>query len=779
MKKTIAYLASAAVLVSCQTEKEDIGIKGKEMGVEATIQIVDESDNQYQWKDEDMIGVSIDGMADYHSDTNIAFSYDEETGKFVPVKSGIILKGGSRNLSAYYPFTGAENTIPDLIDLVTTSEFQTPEKRNANDYLFSRAVATREDPVAHFDFHHILAQMRLVFEEENGKTGNVSYTISGLYNKGSFNPYTGEVRTTTTKSDDITLSTDDMSSTLMLIPQNTEVAISLTFEGKTYAGIFTAELASNECKVYKVIIGQETLDVSLTIIDGGTADWNVGEGGDITSEDNLDVLVTDAGSKATKAFTDSEFKTVFEVGDRVGVFAVKDGSVMPNVNNRCLTFNGKDWEFDVKVNYNMSMNGATFYAYYPYAEDIAIDASSSDPFDGLVKGWKLSYDQSTESRFIASDLMTSSAVPYESNGKYILDFGMIHRMSLVSIALPRTAHVFTNTDPALEDYVLSSSTGAEFVAALGQEPSASVYPYLEQESQSYRFIVRPGEAIDLGCTFFRDGKPKKFSIRIPEGIPAGVCEPFKVDGGYKKTVMELKVGDYYCADGSIVSYHPSTPAPENVVGVVYMVGTPATISGVHPKFSHALVYSLSREKRPTVEGDPGKYSTFGDNDEYVSVFGLAQDKDYDYAGIGLSTSDHNKTELNGYGYTKAWLRYDGALGANALFAASIKSYRETVALPEGKTTEWYLPSYDEFVMIASVEDQLNTSLTHASSELTFEGTSTGNKKYFRGYWTSSLRSTGAVVNYYDLGPEDSNNPDVKQTGYVESRYGYFRYVFAF
>lgn len=776
MKNSLLFLCFSSIILSCQLEPADVGIKGKEMGVEATVQIVDQNNESHVWQDDDMIGVSIDGMSDYHSDTNVAFSYDDQSGTFVPVKSGIILKGSERNLSAYYPFTGAENEIPEELEILTHEEYQTSAGMSGNDYLFARTVATREDPVARFDFQHVMSQMRLEFEEENGRTGEVSYTVSGLYHKGAFNPYTGEVRVTTTKSDDLTMTTSDMKSTLMLIPQNSEIAISLTFDGKTYAGVFTADLTSNECKVYKVIIGEETLDVSLTIIDSGSADWVVGEGGDITSEDNLDVMVSDAG--VTKSYTDSEFRTWFEEGDQVGVFAVKDGAVMPNVNNRCLTFNGKEWTFDVKVNYNSTMHGAVFYAYYPYSEDASLDLSKSDPFSTMEKELKIPYDQSSEDVYRSCDLMTSSSEPYEDEGRYILDFGMVHRMALLSVTLPRRAYVFTNTDPVLDDYVLNVSSDVEFRASIGQEPQAIIRPYLDKDSQSHRFIVKPGDAIDVKCTFVKDGSPKKFSISLPSGIAKGSCEPFRVDGGYRKTVMELQVGDYYCADGGLVSYDPSSSVPDGVVGVIYRVGTPAAVSGAEPAFTHGLVYALAREKRPSVEGDPGKYSNF-EEDDYVSVFGLAQDKSYPYGDIGLSTSDHNDTDLNGYGYTKSWLRYDGAAGANALFKASIESYRRSVILPEGMTTGWYLPSYDEYVLMAENADKLDASLIHASAETVFEGTAMGKAKYFRGYWTSSLRSTGAVVNYYSLGEEDSANSGIKQTGYVESRYGYFRYAFAF
>lgn len=775
MKKTL--MIPLILFGACSPETDDIGIKGKEMKVEADVQVFGEAEG-YSWQDEDMIGVSVEGMADYYTETNMAFSYDSESAGFRAVNEGIILKGAERTLLAYYPFKGPEKEVPEQYSITTTAQWQTETGMKENDYLFASTTVKRENPVASFEFHHVLSLLKLEFEESAGKTGEISYTLQGLLHKGSFNPYTGEVSLTTTKSEDITLSSSDMTGTLMLVPQTSEVAISLTFEGKTYATTFTAELSSGTAHVYKVHISPENLDAALSITDAGTADWTVGQGGDIESEDNLEISVSDAGSAATKAYTDESFRTTFEKGDKVGVFAIRNGAVLPNINNRALTFNGSEWEFDSKVNYNATMQGAVFHAYYPYSEEAVADAGAADPFAAMAEGWTVPYDQSTQKKYHACDLMTASATPVEKDGKFHLDFGMTHRMGMLQISLPKTAYVFTNTDPELEDYVLTGWSAAEYSASIGSEPAVAILPLMDEASQSHRFIVKPGTPVNISATFSRDGAPKKFSLSLQQGIGAGVCEPYRVDGGYRKTVMELKVGDYYCTDGSLVPYDGSVPAPENAVGVVYMVGTPAAVSTSEPDFTHGLVYSLARQKRPAVEGDPGKYSKF-EGDEYVSVFGLAQDKNYDYSSIGLSTGDHNKTDLNGYGYTKSWMLYNGELGMNAIFLASIQAYREANPLPEGMTTEWYLPSYDEFVKIAENKEALDASLAHASAEASFEGAATGDKKYFRGHWTSSLRSTGAVVNYYVHGDEDPNNSGVKQTGYVESRYGMFRYAFAF
>ena len=756
-----SILAVMALLaVSCEDIYSGEDLKGKDMSVEASVQVLSDG-QQRNWEDGDRIGVSVEGMSDYGTETNIAFDWNAGTQSFEAVMSGIVLKGASRTLSAYFPFQGAENKVPEEIAISTYADMQTADGLKANDWLFAKAVATRENPVASFEFGHVMSMMKIVFVTDDGSSDDLEYTLSGLVHKGRFNPYTGGIMTSgNARPEALTMSASGMSSSLMLIPQTTDVAISLIYKGKTYATTFPVSIESGKVHEYTAKIGVETLDASLTIVPGGTADWVVGEGGDITSEE-IEVTVTSDGNAMTKAITDSEFRTSFEEGDVIGLYAIKDGSVLPNANNIPMTFDGTEWKSETRLNYNSSMRGAVFYAYYPYDEAAAIDVSASDPFAPILASWRLPYDISDAEDYEKTDLMTSSAQVEEVNGKFTVAFKMIHRLAMVAVAFPKQAYTFTNTDPAIQPYVLSESKDIILNAAIGDEPSIEIKPFLEPSSQTYRFLMKPGTALTLTGTFTFGGKAKKFSVNLPQGIPAGTCMPYNIDGGYKGTRMQLKVGDYYCADGSIVSYDPDVTAPENAVGVIYMLGTTDQIQAAHPSYTHALVYALERAS------------------DVAGKFGKAQNKADWYTSLGLDKNDYKDTDFNGFGYTASLLRYSGDDGMMEYFQTSLNAFRESNVLPAGFTTEWYLPSYNEYVSIASSAEILNASLAHAGGESVFEGTETGAKNKFKAYWTSTLRSGTAVCMYYSLWESDANNNAVQQTGYVNSRDGFFRYSFAF
>ncbi|MBE6215817.1 MAG: hypothetical protein E7123_06275 [Bacteroidales bacterium] len=757
------YLGLTALMLSavgCEGIYSGEDIKGKDMSVEASVQVFADG-QQRQWEDGDRIGVSVEGMADYGVETNIAFDWNAETRSFDAVKSGIVLKGASRTLVAYYPFDGAENEVPSEKVISTDASMQNEAGHAANDHLFAKTSATREDPVASFEFAHVMSMMKIVFVTDDGSSDDLEYTLSGLVLKGRFDPYTGQIMTLdNARTEPLSMVASGMSSSLMLVPQSADLTISLIYKGKTYATTFEVALESDKVHEYTARIGVETLDASLTVTHGGTADWVVGEEEDITSEE-IEVSVNATGVKDTKAVTDSGFRTHFEEGDVVGVYAVKDGSVLPNVNNVPMTFDGTEWKPESKLNYNASMQGAVFYAYYPYDENSAFDVSSADPFSSKVASWRTPYDISDAEDYEKTDLMTSSAQVEEVNGKFTVTFDMVHSLAMVAIAFPKHAYTFTNKDPVLKPYVLSESTDIVMNAAIGSEPSVAIRPYLEPSSQTYRFLVKPGTPLTVSGTFTSAGKSRRFSVNLPDGVAAGSCRPYKIDGGYKGVEMELKIGDYYCADGSIVSYDPAVAAPSNAIGVIYMLGTTEQIETAHPSCTHALVYALER-----ASGQAEK-------------FGKVQNRDDWYSSLGLDKNDYKDSDYNGFGYTSCLLKYAGDDGMMENFQTSIAAYRNANILPAGFTTQWYLPSYNEYLLMAGNVTVLDASLKHVGGESVFEGTETGAKNKFKAYWTSTLRSGTAVCMYYDLWESDTNNNAVQQTGYVNSRDGFFRYAFAF
>lgn len=804
MKKRIIFALFLVIASACQGIGEETGIKGLELGVDASAHMIGDMGTGYLWDNSDIIGVHVEGMTDYHVETNVPFMYDDQINGFVPVGEGIILKGAERKLCAYYPYIGNLNERPEKQVVNTRAEFQTAKGWKSMDWMYADTLVTREAPQALFRFSHRLGQLRLDFTTEDGSVKDFKYTLSGLKHDGFFDPYTGVVSVVSDESDDTTIDAKELTSTLLLLPQTSEVKVTVLYDGMTFRGSFLAEVISGECKVYTVEISDATLDKTLIIKDSGVEKWD--EGAWEKSEDvqlkAVEISIFDKGleaessAPATRAYTDRNYKTHFEKGDKVGIFGVKDGKVITNMNNRCLTFDGNDWKFNATINYSSSMAGATFYAYAPYKEGIVVDPVDEDPFAGLVSAWEVKESQAMEADFLSSDLITGSAVLTLVDGRFTLDFAMTHRMGLMVMELPMHVYEFDN-EPQIADYVASAPEDVVFVNSSGM----SVVPFYNPETQLRMLIRKPSEPISLLCTYTNNGEPVESRYDAPDGIQAGTYSIFREGNGCVIERMTLKVGDYYCSDGTLVSYDETIAVPENVVGVVYHIGVPESIAEAEPAITHGLVYSVERVKRQNVDGDPGKYASLFAGDDYVSLFGVGKEsipegeesswKWYEHGEYynddnvrKFTKDDHNSTDLNGYEYTKSWLSYNGTGGLNALFKTSLSYWRETVVLPAGLTTEWYLADYNEFhTLLKPNEEILDKSLEHAGKDAVFMGTAPGvsDAKYYKGYWTSTLRAVSSVVNYFSLGDEDKETDtiDMKQAAEVSGRYGYFRFSFAF
>ena len=481
----------------------------------------------------------------------------------------------------------------------------------------------------------------------------------------------------------------------------------------------------------------------------------------ISGQDDSRHIVFEAADcgMSTKAVTDKEYRTKFTAGDRMGVYAVSGGQIDERFSNRPLTFDGTTWSFGEEVDYSSDMKDITFHAYYPYEEESPFDATEDDPFAGKAGSWELPADQSDAAVYSAADLMTGTARLEEKEGKFLVRFDMKHRMGLLSVVLPRTSYTFTNTDVVLEPYILKRSENVTFTS--GASDAAEFC--FDEKSQSWRLLVKPGDPVQVSASFEYEGENKKIEISRAEGIPAGRCEEYIVDGGWQNTFMELKVGDYYCSDGTLVSYSEDGTAPEGVIGVIYHLGAPDDVRTDYPHCSHALVYALGRENT-----EAGK---FGDAQASSS-------QNTWFESYGFTATDYSDTEsLYGYRYTAGWLKVDGDYaGFCSLMKASITNYRSAVALPANLTSGWFLPSCNEFAEMAENEAVLNASLAKVSAESVFEGSEgddlTGSAGI--GYWTSTLRRRDAVLAYHS-----TNAKDVRETGYFSSRKCFFRYAFAF
>ena len=194
-----------------------------------------------------------------------------------------------------------------------------------------------------------------------------------------------------------------------------------------------------------------------------------------------------AGEKPGTRATENGYATQFTVGDKIGVFAVKDYEIVDGVNNLCLvaTADGSNlvWKTeDGKTPLNIS--DATYYAYYPWQPDEKITdkvypatTKVTTFFYDVIKDWIPSTNQGTYIDYTSFDLMIASGTPSDKS----LSFSMQHKMALVVIDLPKTKYKLTDANgQALPDYIIDAP----------DTKFKGFTPYRMSDG-TYRYLIKP------------------------------------------------------------------------------------------------------------------------------------------------------------------------------------------------------------------------------------------------------------------------------------------------
>lgn len=247
-------------------------------------------------------------------------------------------------------------------------------------------------------------------------------------------------------------------------------------------------------------------------------------------------------SSKTRATTDETYKTTFENEDQIGLFAVKNGEIAGSINNVCLIYN-KTHDVWIPANgslfYSSELEGATYYAYYPYKEEVSnsFKASIENPFAEIISNWKIGANMSG-SEYTQYDLMTGSAEAELSGKNYSLNLTLEHQMAMVVIQLPSTTYEFTNQGTTIAPYNIPAANPT-FKLTKGESENIEVQPYYEPSTDKYRLLINPTTTYKINGTFI-SSENKQYEIAIT-GIEKGTYAPYTVDGGTKKIQHELKI----------------------------------------------------------------------------------------------------------------------------------------------------------------------------------------------------------------------------------------------
>lgn len=412
----------------------------------------------------------------------------------------------------------------------------------------------------------------------------------------------------------------------------------------------------------------------------------VTDGTTLTVTARADGFVPAEGTPQTRTpqtrAAESGYTTTFVKGDRIGVFAVKDGNVIADCRNLPCTYDGTAWSKVYKY------TGATYFAYYPYTEGMNDKTSVDEIIAAFNTAVATATDQSTYAGYTACDLMTAES-PISGSS---LSFSFTHRMSLIEISLPVQKYTTSGSADAYE-YSAPVLNPAFSLAPGSGSNAATIKPYL-MGNGIYRYIVPAGTsgATLSGVFHTADGKTIEY-LKDNLSLSSGNYKRLNVTysgAPSTPTVRALAVGDFYYSDGSIYPGDASNPPSEGCIGVVYWVGSiieeDPLLKKDHLGCTHGLVASLQ---------DVG-LTVWSSGYEDITGNWLSNQ------GETYGITDLKETEkMQGYANTKALEGYNKSSRVTTenpqrevLPIGLIQTYADAHPAP-ASSSGWYFPSIKE------------------------------------------------------------------------------------
>lgn len=436
---------------------------------------------------------------------------------------------------------------------------------------------------------------------------------------------------------------------------------------------------------------------------------------------------------------DENYKTTFVKGDAIGMYGVENGQLVDGISNRKFTLNEKGvWDLDGNpIEYDSErFKNITFYAYYPYQENVAFDPAAEDPFAEFVGNWEIAADQGS-TKYTKSDLMTSASKAEDGRLQGKVTFSMQHRMALAVLKMPNLVYDFTNG--GLDDYSLNVAPKELFIN------DVKTTPYYDAASGTYMALVKPEAEYSISGTY---QGAKEMSFSAAGGLASGKAKMYTINDA-NKLDYTLQIGDYLCADGNLVSVDATT-VPDNAIGVVCYVGNPQpsvvlpetyseeqdALKRDYPNCCHGLVIAL---KNATQDNNTVTFST-----ERSGYFGTWFESDDEWNGKFVSNLVRESERIPGMlGYNNTILLEMSPSLNNCNNALQyINSYREQVSSPSSSSC-WFLPSMTEFDEVAKGLTIINRKIVAVKGLELISGEvgTDGAHKSVNAYWTSNEHAT--------------------------------------
>lgn len=307
----LAAAALAFTLASCSNnEIETIPYEGPvEAQINAGIDGAITRAYDTSWDKGDAIGISCSGTNTNY--TNMKYVTTNGNGTFAHdggSASGIFFQGTEEvTFSAYYPFTGSENTKPGTEGVISGSTSAQSTNQKNIDYMYAGGVTAKySSPTVSFSgtgtkFKHMMTRLILVLETSTDygftadEVKNGTYTLGGLKHEGTFNMTTGEAKATSTATavDNWSVSTNCPSAdadnkrtyTMILYPQTVSGALpfTATINGNEYKNDKDITFTSNTLQAgtsytFSITVKKTGLIVNSCTIEGwGTENTGSGD----------------------------------------------------------------------------------------------------------------------------------------------------------------------------------------------------------------------------------------------------------------------------------------------------------------------------------------------------------------------------------------------------------------------------------------------------------------------------------------------------------------------
>lgn len=407
-----------------------------------------------------------------------------------------------------------------------------------------------------------------------------------------------------------------------------------------------------------------------------------------------------SGQPSTRASAaDKHLHPEFADNDKIGIFAVKDGAILNDIDNIPLVYKAADNSWNPveggKTLYWYS--GVNYITYYPYKENIAIDPSLStdEIVASLTKNDKLqpAKDQSAVKEYAASDLMIATGTPDTSNpSQVVLNLQFKHQFTLLVVHPQTYIGCYAPKDAGFvyhqESRILDTDSLAGSVSLNG------VTPY-QVDSMRYCAIVLPQENAKISGNYTTthgvSNEQKKINYSgSSTAFASGKCYTLKVISpipGKGSTERKLYPGDFVFQNETDkrIEVHPGNSSLDengkiydyqNAIGMVItcspdrMTDSECNAEG----WNHAYVMGL--ENLGT--------ALWGVNNQ------MAEDIP------AMTLYDKIEDNMNGFSETRQLLL--GKAGTSSSYVSTtVANYRNKKAVPEGiKRSPWFLPSIGQW-----------------------------------------------------------------------------------